>query len=357
MIGGLHPRAIVRGTPPTSDNPSVRVHYVTLEDPDARDGWYEDYPSQENSHRCSRPEERVANYSLLRVNQAVRAKALQVSWAHFKTTAMFHKVLCFRSHSFGPTWLSKIELKFDLLQWFEFFGVNIGLPGSATRLAGYLKRIPALKRLSLVFPSPSKAWMTLPNSFPLLFLLWNEEREISRKILRMEDHACYRGVIDWLLCVAFPFVTCIPKVTLNGYVKADQKEKWERIIRTEYRQGDQVSRTHGYVHSEAMNAIRSYSVDNPPTCSCPLPCSKSKLRAMNHWQYLDGVFDCKDEFSPELHQRAVRVLDEVYASRRIYQDYLDVCEKLEVVGPAANLEYYEAKYTAAKEIVREMDEV
>jgi hypothetical protein len=282
------------------------------------------------------------NYNLLRVSKQVRAEALQAGWVgtwkHFKSDTVCYKVLTCAISPVTLNWLAKVELDFDFDQWFEFLGMAIGEPGFpqfSNPTAQHLGNIRTLKHLCLVFPHPSYAWGTM-RQFARTEVFYNYIRA-------MEASACHREVVEWILTLIFPFVKDIPRVTLDLFIKTDQKERWEDILHTEYLQRNEDYRTHGYMHTEAMrNVLRS--INTPPKCYCPLPCAKDEHEHIDDWGYIRRVFDFKDEFTPELHQRAVKVLRQ--AKKSSSDDEYEVSRRLIIFGQRRNLEFYERKYAA-----------
>jgi hypothetical protein len=223
---------------------------------------------------------------------------------------------------------------------FEFLGIAIGEPGFprfTNPTAQYLGNFPTLKHLCLVFPDPSNAWRAT--------------REVVRflgfynYIKAMEASACHREVVEWILTLPFPYVKDIPRVTLDGFIKTNQKELWEDILRTEYLEHNEDYHTHGYEHAKAMrNVLRSMTA--PPKCHCPLPCAEVERDHLDNSIYLRGVFDFRDEFTPELHQRAVKVLRQ--ARKSSSDEGYEVRMSLTVFGQRRNLEFYEKKYAAVE---------
>jgi hypothetical protein len=67
----------------------------------------------------------VPNYNILRVSKDIKEKALQAGWEgtvkRFKTCLIFRSVLITPNLPTGYNWLTKVELKFNLVEYFLFF--------------------------------------------------------------------------------------------------------------------------------------------------------------------------------------------------------------------------------------------
>jgi hypothetical protein len=101
----------------------------------------------------------MPNYNILFVSKQVFAEASKTVWErprkYFLMAHVFLNTVTARPPT-GYNWLSRIELDFNLREWFDFFGIQIH-PHVHLELqdAGgrHLSQIPTLRELRMIFPS------------------------------------------------------------------------------------------------------------------------------------------------------------------------------------------------------------
>jgi hypothetical protein len=154
-------------------------------------------------------------------------------------------------------WLTRIQTDFDVLQYFEFFGVKIDpiLHIVATDSKGDLpKTCPGLIDLELFFRDPynqdyydSNPWehYTIPHSHNSWF-------QQDSRYSSMSHDPCHTEVVDWILTFAFPFIKHIPTIRLTGAMKTHQRKKWELIFKREYEERNEQYQSHGFVYEDEV---------------------------------------------------------------------------------------------------------
>lgn len=162
---------------------------------------------------------------------------------------------------------------------------------------------------------------------------------------------CQRMVVDWILTFDFPWIKHIPKVTLAGYIKADQQKLWKYRFSLEYQMRDKNS-FKSFEWGDAMEVIKSYPFYAPPACSCPLPCNIEKIDLLGlrnpeaSWYFkqrsiphLEAImrnnFDAYDGYTPDVGRRVHRLFK--------FLKWTIKWKFLIFVGPKANIEAFEAE--------------
>jgi hypothetical protein len=303
------------------------------------------------------PKGPLPNYNIFRVSKEVKKKALQAGWEgtqkDFKVLWEFPEVINCPNSPSEFNWLTKVRMSFNISQYFQFFGAKI-VPGEhvgvSRKYGPLLQDIGSLKHLQLMFPSPynmateneiTDNWRGLAMNPWSRMLAYGPSSQLMglgpEQMNSFESNAvfpCQRTVVDWILTFAFPYIKHIPKVTLSGCVKHDQKKRWEKILAQECRKHKY--ETH-FVWEDAMAVIELHPWYAPLLCSCPLSCNISNIdffiSDIQRSRMMPDNFDTYDEYTPELGERVNRLLcrlpDEAH---------------LIFLGPEANIEALEAEY-------------
>lgn len=201
----------------------------------------------------------LPNYALLGVSKQVREEALDAAWIdsekHFYNIDTLNNVLKYYIDPItkAKRGMGKVVLNFDLMQWFELFGLkanpNVTL-GPHHWAASQLQSTTDILELSLIFPNPYKY-----RKHPWSLFDWGES---SRK------WPCYRFVIDWIMTAALPYIKHIPNVRLRGAIKTATKRKWHTILHNEFLlgQGKGVPGREPFDYDKAMQDIKSIPPGN-----------------------------------------------------------------------------------------------
>ncbi|KAI4709294.1 hypothetical protein J4E89_006043 [Alternaria sp. Ai002NY15] len=199
-------------------------------------------PWDENRVPEDRPPVHKPSLSLSAVNSTIRDEFLHFAWvrmrSRFFTPDLF--LLAIKAWA-GPAMayqhLSKIELNFTNVEWFEFFGVSllyspIGITASESN-GSCLQKLDNLRDLHLRFRTPYDGYQGSP---------WGC-RPDKHRLPRYggEDYiCCQHTIVDWICTFAYPFLINKCKeeslgerltVTLTGAVKTVTKGKWEAIFK------------------------------------------------------------------------------------------------------------------------------
>jgi len=168
---------------------------------------------------------------MMLANKTIRAEFFEACWegtpksfCHLDTFSRVVNAHPPREYN----WISKVELDFNLSQWFEFFGIKIlGLHVHVTEAdfkGPLLKSIPTLKVLKLTFQNPRTTlnpWETF----------YKENRQDTALFPpggwqeNMTRWPCNKQVIDWVLNTAFDHIRHIPHIRLEGCIKTVIKSK------------------------------------------------------------------------------------------------------------------------------------
>jgi hypothetical protein len=190
------------------------------------------------------------NLAILQTYRQVSREALAIGWQSsvkcFNDTAFFVAVAHVKV---GPllqfNCLNKLQLNFTFTGWFRFLGVKVAEDGDPTLYLDFRDcntelltqdKLPNLKYLEMRFRSPEDGhdgnpWARYANNDGYL--------------------DCYqKDIVDMVCTFAFPYVSWISKVKLEGYVKAVSKRKWERIFAHERR-----GLSHGFDQETSLKAI------------------------------------------------------------------------------------------------------
>jgi hypothetical protein len=170
------------------------------------------------------PEDRAPvwppNLALLRVCQQIHNEGLKTEWeSALKCFNELHNFSLVVANNVGPlrqfNCLAKLQLNLSLRDWFRLFGVDVEgdlpvvLDESASKGVLLTKdRLPKLAYLEMRFRDPQYGRKGNP---------WSD------------SDCCQIDMVDMVCTFAFPFVSRIPTVEIEGFVKTASKNKWERI--------------------------------------------------------------------------------------------------------------------------------
>jgi hypothetical protein len=163
------------------------------------------------------------NYTTLRVNKTIRAEALKAGWEG--TAKRFVEVDSLIDMLAAPVsatpsfkWLTQVQIEFDFLQYFEFFGVKIHPTlqiVAADSKGSLLKVCTSLIDLELFFRDPysihDNPWQTFVDRRYSDDWFQQDIRYTS-----MSRFPCHTEVVDWIITFAFPFYQGHSHHTLHG---------------------------------------------------------------------------------------------------------------------------------------------
>jgi hypothetical protein len=192
------------------------------------------------------PEDRAPihppNLALLQVCEHIHNDAMKTEWESalkcFNHPNPFYDIVA----KVGPlrkfNGLAKVQLNFTLRAWFHFFGILVDVDGdlpislheSVSRGVLLTKdRLPKLDYLEMRFRDPQDGYADNPSS---------------------NSNCCQVDMVDMICTFAFPFVSQISNVKIEGFVKTASKKKWERIYDHERR-----GLSHDHGQQASMQAI------------------------------------------------------------------------------------------------------
>lgn len=203
--------------------------------------------------------------ALLLVSKQVNTEALQAGWEGTKRCFLdYWTFIAVASSRIGITTrldcLGRIELDFTPKPWFKFFGVRIEptihITGSES-LAHHLSSLPSTTDFRIRFRDPQDGWAADP---------WAKQAR-EGDALDSQRTTCQSVLIDWIMAFAYNHIRHMG-VTLTGFVRKPQKERWERILRA--RRTGQRHDHNNETLLESIFSLQSYEL--PPACVCRIPC-------------------------------------------------------------------------------------